>query len=132
MLQPADVSWMRSLKVAYYEKWTAWMRNSPRSFTASGNLRSPGYVKIINWINEIWKDFDREIIINSFDKCGITSADSALFHRQLRHFENTNELVEYVDEDDGTDDLDAFIVNESSEESDMEYDEQKESDSSQS
>ena len=41
-LQPADVSWMRTLKTSYHVKWNNWMTNEPHTVTAQGNLRSPG------------------------------------------------------------------------------------------
>ena len=40
LLQPADVSWMRSLKHSFELKWTDWMTNSEKSFTKSGNMKS--------------------------------------------------------------------------------------------
>lgn len=42
MLQPADVAWLRPLKVAYHAKWTDWMINAEHTTTPAGNLRSPG------------------------------------------------------------------------------------------
>jgi len=42
LLQPADISWMRTLKAAYHVKWNDWMLNSPHTVTVHGNLRSPG------------------------------------------------------------------------------------------
>ncbi len=53
LLQPADVSWMRPLKVAYFKKWNHWLVHAPKAFTASGNVKSPGYAKVITWISEI-------------------------------------------------------------------------------
>ena len=47
MLQPADVSWMRPIKRAFHEKWQNWFLNEEKSFTRSGNLKSPGYEKAI-------------------------------------------------------------------------------------
>ena len=48
--------------------------------------RSPCNALVINWISEIWWEFDRSIIIDSFDKCSITTDNKETFHRQLRHF----------------------------------------------
>ena len=68
-----------------------------------------GYAKVITWIAEIWNELDRGLIIDSFDKCGITTEDPTLFHQQLRHFVTNDELVqEYIDDDDGMRDLNAF------------------------
>ena len=62
LLQPADVAWMRPLKNLYHKKWNDWLLNAPKSFTAAGNLKSVGYGIAIEWISEIWEDFDRDII----------------------------------------------------------------------
>jgi len=72
-LQPADVGWFRSLKAKYHEKWQEWYLTEPKSFTSSNNMKSPGYAKVINWISEIWNDFDSEIIVKSFATTGVTS-----------------------------------------------------------
>ena len=102
MLQPADVAWMRSLKRAFYNLWDDWMMNAPKSHTKSGNLKSPGYAKVILWISQIWYQLDTNLLVSSFDKCGITSENKEDYHRQLRHFIDTNELTEDIDEDDVT------------------------------
>jgi hypothetical protein len=96
LLQPADVSWMRPLKVAYFKKWNHWLVHAPKSYTAAGNVKSPGYATVITWISEIWQDLDPALIARSFDHCGITSKSLADYGSQLRHFVRTNQLVEDV------------------------------------
>ena len=86
LLQPADVSWMRPLKVAYFKKWNHWLVHAPKAYTASGNVKSPGYATVITWISEIE-------IARSFDHCGITSKNSADYDSLLGHFVRTNQLV---------------------------------------
>lgn len=73
LLQPADVSWFATIKRAYCSRWTEWAVNEPKSTTAAGNTRSPGYVNAINWLSDIWRAFPVEQIKQSFDNCGITS-----------------------------------------------------------
>ena len=46
-LQPADVAWMKPLKGQYFLKWNHWLVNATKSFTPSGNRKSPGYAKVI-------------------------------------------------------------------------------------
>ena len=70
------------------------MINEPKSFTAAGNLQSPGYAKAITWISEIWDSFDRQILANSFDQCGITSTSIDDFHTQLKTFVSTSKFVD--------------------------------------
>ena len=93
MLQPADVAWMRPFKVSYFDKWQNWMTNEPKSFTAADNLQSPGYAKAITWISETWDSFDRQILANSFDQCGITSTSIDDLHIQLKTFVSTSKFV---------------------------------------
>ena len=57
ILQPADVSWMKVLKQQYKDLWNDWMLNAPKTFTASNNLRSPGFALVITWISQIWSNF---------------------------------------------------------------------------
>ncbi|CAF0794025.1 unnamed protein product [Brachionus calyciflorus] len=57
LLQPPDVCWFKSLK----QYWNDWYINGEHSETAAGNLRSPGYVNLINWISEIWRNFDEDM-----------------------------------------------------------------------
>jgi len=66
---------------------------------------------------------EQNIIIDSFDKCGLTSSDPTHYHRQLRHFIENNEFVDdLIDFNDGTE-LDAFI-NDDSKTSNMEEDDE--------
>jgi len=80
LLQPADVCWMRSLKLKFKERWQNWLMHEPKSLTAYGNWRSQGYALAINWISEIWDEFDSDIIRQSFDACGITQSNYRLCH----------------------------------------------------
>jgi hypothetical protein len=96
-LQPADVAWMKPLKGQYFLKWNNWLVNAPKSFTDASNRKSPGYAKVIEWISEIWSDFDSSLIANSFDQCGITSKDTTAYSSQLRHFLSTRQLVDEVE-----------------------------------
>lgn len=107
LLQPADVSWMRPLKLRFKEKWQEWLINEPKSLTASGNWRSPGYARAINWISEIWADFNEEIIRHSFDACGITQSNYRQCHSQLVAFMDRG-LTETVVQEDGADEIRGF------------------------
>ena len=80
------------------------MIHDPKTYTPAGNFHSPGYAKVIEWINECWDELDSSLIERSFDHCGITSNQLADFVSQLRHFVRTKELVdtvEFGDEADG-------------------------------
>jgi hypothetical protein len=108
-LQPADQSWMRPLKVAYFKKWNDWLVNAPKSYTAAGNMRSPGYAQAVLWISEVWAELDASLIASSFQFCGITTRNLADFSSQLRHFVRTTELVDEVQLADDEIDENQFI-----------------------
>ena len=46
---------------------------------------------------------------SSFDQCGITSTNPVDFHNQLRHFVQTEEFMDDIQDDDGTTDLPGFF-----------------------
>lgn len=52
--------------------------------TKSGNVAGPGYVKISNWINNVWNDMNSDILKKSFKCCGITSVNKEDFNNQLK------------------------------------------------
>ena len=109
LLQPADVGWMRPFKIEYFNTWQNWMINEPKSFTAAGNLRSPGYAKAITWISEVWASFDSHLLANSFDQCGITSSSVNDMHLQLRTFVNSSRFVDSL-EPAGEEEIDSLFV----------------------
>ena len=59
------------------------MMNEATSFTEAGNIRSPGYKKVIEWISEACSELDPNIISSSFNQCGITSQNPNDYYRQL-------------------------------------------------
>ena len=75
LLQPADVCWLALIKRAFRARWQHWWSTATKSLTRHGNPRSPTYAVIIQWLSEIWSQFDPERIRESFDLCGITRTD---------------------------------------------------------
>ena len=60
-------------------------------------MRSPGFTTVIQWMSEIWRDFDPNIIINSFDQCGIISQNN--LHSALRAvIEENKTFTNFVDD----------------------------------
>jgi hypothetical protein len=109
LTQPADQSWMSPFKGRYFKKWNNWLIHAPKSYTAAGNVKSPGYAKVVEWISEAWSELDAGMISSSFQRCGITSRNFADYSNQLRHFMRTTELVDdVVQQDDFHDDDGAF------------------------
>ena len=72
-------------------------------------MRSPGYAKLINWISEIWEAFEPSILAALFDQCGIASNNPVDFHNQLRHFVQTDDFVDDIQDEDRTADLPGFF-----------------------
>ena len=105
-LQPADVSWMSPIKSKYFLKWNRWLINAPKSYT--GNMRSPGYAMVLQWISEIWDELDSNLIARSFDNSGITSSKLTDSNNQLRHFVRASEFVDEVQPDDSAQNDDLF------------------------
>ena len=60
-------------------------------------MRSPGYTTVIQWLSDIWRDFDTNIIINSFDQCGITSQTN--LHSALRAVVEENKTFSNIVDD---------------------------------
>ncbi|CAF0945799.1 unnamed protein product [Brachionus calyciflorus] len=102
LLQPADVCWFAVIKKMYHQRWNEWFINEPRTFTRFGNAKSPGYAKCIQWLSDIWKEFNPELISNSFAYCGILNQFN--LHSALSHIlkNNTiiNDFIEDLDESD--------------------------------
>jgi hypothetical protein len=109
LTQPADQSWKSPFKGRYFKKWNNWLIHAPKSYTDAGNVKSPGYAKVVKWISEAWSELDAGMITNSFQRCGITSRNFADYSHQLRHFMRTTELVDdVVQQEDFHDDDGAF------------------------
>lgn len=69
-----------------------------KTFTAQNNMRSPGYVNVIQWLSEAWAEFDPHIIINSFAKCGIVGDQKDDLHDSLTAVLNSWEPIrDYVE-----------------------------------
>ena len=77
LLQPADVSWNAPFKEHYREMYEKWLQEPVRAadVTSAGNLRAPSRLDMVNWVIEAWKQLSVEVIVRSFESCGITSDD---------------------------------------------------------
>ena len=107
LLQPADVGWFAAIKKAYHEKWNEWSINTIKQRTLYNNTKSPGYALAIQWISDIWRDFDPSKIKNSFEYCGITSQDS--LHSVLKKiYEEHRIMNSYIDINTEEDDILGF------------------------
>jgi len=106
LLQPADVCWFRTFKLLFRRKYMDWFVNEPKSFTNFGNLRSPGYASVIEWVSDIWQNIDNNLLIKSFDYCGITSQNELhhVLHKIHYADQRLGEIVETdIEADDEAD-----------------------------
>lgn len=74
LIQAADVSWNKPFKDKYRELYENWMQNGEKTFTKSGNMRSPTRLDVVNWVIESWASLSEDIIVSSFKTCAITNA----------------------------------------------------------
>ena len=73
-LQPADVSWNKRFKTAYRDLYNEWMSSAEKSFTGSGNLKSPDGITCVQWVKKAWSTVSTDVIVKSSKACGITSS----------------------------------------------------------
>jgi hypothetical protein len=131
LLFPPDVCWFSIIRKAYKRYLTNWFVNDPKSFTKNGNLRSPGYAKVIEWLSEIWNNFDESLIAYSFKSCGIM--DQKHLHTTLEKMINEGRVYQQmlVDAEAGArvSELESVQVNER-EHPDSDSDEEEDDDQS--
>ncbi|CAI5961216.1 unnamed protein product [Closterium sp. NIES-65] len=73
-IQPLDVSINRCFKAAVRARYTRWfMREGIHLKTKKGNLRRPPHPVVLQWIAEAWDQVPKQIIIDAFRHCGISS-----------------------------------------------------------
>jgi hypothetical protein len=81
------------------------------TFTRNDNARSPGYIKAIEWLSNIWEEFSSHHIINSFESCGIMNQYAP--HKALQQVITTKtSLNDYVDDANPSDEIDGFVSGE--------------------
>ena len=71
MLQPLDVCLNKPFKDRVRQKW---MAEGIHELTAGGRQKKPSEELVCRWIVEAWHDIPREMVANSFLKCGITNS----------------------------------------------------------
>ena len=74
VLQPLDVCLNKPFKDRVRQKWMAWMAEGIHELTAGGGQKKPSEEFMCQWIGEVWRDIPREMVANSFLKCGITNS----------------------------------------------------------
>ena len=70
VLQPADISWNRPVKLKIKELWGIWMTEQMGLKSEERHNRPP-YRTIAEWCLQAWKELDRDLIKRSFVFAGI-------------------------------------------------------------
>ena len=87
LVQPADVSWNRSIKSKVRQYWVEWKASpkTPEELNKSGEPKRASYSLVAEWCLKAWQEMDSTFIIRSFEKCGLgkTSDDTLLNHKLL-------------------------------------------------
>ena len=70
-LQPLDVSINHPFKNALREEWNSWLGEGPEDYTSKGYRKKPSYQNLVDFTAAALKKISPEIIIRSFECCGI-------------------------------------------------------------
>jgi hypothetical protein len=63
ILQPADVSWNRSLKSNVNNYWVQWF--DAQTCNLEDKVKRPSYKTVAEWCLNAWNELDRQLIIKS-------------------------------------------------------------------
>ncbi|CAI5990770.1 unnamed protein product [Closterium sp. NIES-65] len=86
-IQPLDVSINRCFKAAVRARYARWfMSEGIHLKTKKGNLLRPPHPVVLQWIAEAWDQVPKQIIIDAFRHCGISSKlDGTQNHLVMSH-----------------------------------------------
>ena len=104
VLQPLDVSLNKPFKDHLRAKWTTWMIEGQKSFTAGGNIKAAPLSTVCSWVIESWKELSQDMVSRSFKKCGISNAIDETEDEILWDHEEDNEEEEMEEDCDIYDD----------------------------
>ena len=73
LLQPIDLSVGKPFKYLLRKSFSSWFDNNHQNYTAKGNMPNPKQIEIIKWIKNSKKDFNKDILVNSFKIAGLVN-----------------------------------------------------------
>ena len=79
-LQPFDVSINKPFKSFFREYYNEWYRKGDFEYTKGGIIKPPSHKLQVKWVVESWKKIEKDLIVKSFDTCGITCSNRDKFH----------------------------------------------------
>ena len=101
--------WFSLLKREFHKIWEQWFIEAEHTYTKQGNMKSPGYANCISWCARLWSEFNSNMLVESFDYCGITSRNH--LHSTLENMLKENEILhDYIDDQHPSDEIDGFRV----------------------
>ncbi|KAL3123847.1 hypothetical protein niasHT_004941 [Heterodera trifolii] len=69
-----DVSWNKPFKERIRHFYNTWMSNdAEKAFTLAGNPKAPALHVVLDWIHRSWQEISKDVIIKSFEVCGLTT-----------------------------------------------------------
>ena len=102
--QPLDVSINGPFKAAIRSEWNAWFETRPQEFTPKGYRKRPSYEQILQMVSKDARSIRREVIVNSFEVCGIAPHRKKVIVKhlngRLRGILGYKEGIEDLPEDD--------------------------------
>ena len=85
------------MKSKVRKSWNEWLEDGEQAFTRTGKRKRASYDTVAKWVVEAWEQVPRDLITNSFVKCGLTPSDSIdILHDPLKSLIDTGDLPEDV------------------------------------
>uniref|UniRef100_A0A183BK65 HTH CENPB-type domain-containing protein n=1 Tax=Globodera pallida TaxID=36090 RepID=A0A183BK65_GLOPA len=73
-VQAPDVCWNKPFKERIRHYYSLWITNGDRQeYTAAGNPKAPALEIVLDWVDRSWQELSKELIIKSFEVCGLTT-----------------------------------------------------------
>lgn len=83
ILQPADISWNRTVKSKILNLWINWITVQIETMPLE-DIKRPSYTQVAEWSLQAWNEVSKEIIIDSFAYCNLSKTrDDSRLHSKL-------------------------------------------------
>ena len=83
-LQPADIVYNKAFKSKLRDLWADWFQYGEVQLTRGGKRKPASKETVIEWVKSAFASISEQMIISSFEKCGILDEDaSEHYHHRL-------------------------------------------------